>query len=76
MQYYLAPLEGITTWIFRRAYHDCFLPMDKYFIPFLSPHTKRGFNAKETAEIAPENNEGMRTIPQILTNRAGIPTSK
>ena len=71
MQYYLAPLEGITTWIFRRAYHDCFLPMDKYFIPFLSPHTKRGFNAKETAEIAPENNEGMRTIPQILTNRAG-----
>lgn len=70
MQYYLAPLEGITTRIYRRAYHDCFPPMDKYFIPFLSPHTKRGFNSKELAEILPENNKGMRTVPQILTNRA------
>ena len=44
--------------------------MDKYFTPFLSPHTKRGFNAKELAEILPENNKGMRLVPQILTNRA------
>ncbi len=70
MRYYLAPLEGITTRIYRRAYHDCFRPMDKYFTPFLSPHTKRGFNAKELAEILPENNKGMRLVPQILTNRA------
>lgn len=70
MRYYLAPLEGITTRIYRRAYHDCFLPMDKYFTPFLSPHTKKGFNKKELAEILPENNEGMELVPQILTNRA------
>lgn len=70
MQYYLAPLEGITTWIYRRAYHDCFTPMDKYFTPFLSPHTKKGFSAKEQAEILPEHNQGMRLVPQILTNRA------
>lgn len=70
MRYYLAPLEGITTRIYRNAYHDCFLPMDKYFTPFLSPHTKKGFSRKELAEILPENNKGMRLIPQILTNRA------
>ena len=31
MKYYLAPLEGITTYIYRRAYHQHFAPMDKYF---------------------------------------------
>lgn len=70
MRYYLAPMEGITTRIYRRVYHDCFMPMDKYFTPFLSPHSKKGFSAKEKAEILPENNQGMRLVPQILTNRA------
>jgi tRNA-dihydrouridine synthase len=70
MKYYLAPLEGITTRIYRKAYHACFAPMDKYFTPFLSPHTKKGFTAKELAEILPENNEGMYLVPQILTNRS------
>ncbi|MXP75291.1 diguanylate cyclase [Lachnospiraceae bacterium WCA-9-b2] len=70
MQYYLAPLEGITTRIYRRVYHDCFTPMDKYFTPFLSPHLKKGFSAKEKAELLPKNNQGMHLVPQILTNRA------
>ena len=70
MQYYLAPLEGITTRIYRRVYHDCFTPMDKYFTPFLSPHLKKGFSATEKAELLPENNQGMHLVPQILTNRA------
>ena len=42
MKYYLAPLEGITTDVYRRAYHAHFRPMDKYFTPFLVPHTKKG----------------------------------
>ncbi|MCI9025543.1 MAG: tRNA-dihydrouridine synthase family protein [Dorea sp.] len=70
MRYYLAPLEGVTTHIFRRVYHTCFPSMDKYFTPFFSPHSKRGFTAKEEAEILPENHRGMRLIPQILTNQA------
>lgn len=69
-RYYLAPLEGITTHIYRRAYHACFHPMDKYFTPFLVAHTKRGFNTRELNDILPENNEGMRLVPQILTNDA------
>lgn len=70
MLYYLAPLEGITTRIYRKVYHECFAPMDKYFTPFLSPHSKKGLSAKEKAEILPENNRGMRLVPQILTNKA------
>ena len=70
MKYYLAPLEGVTSHIYRRAYHTCFCPMDKYFTPFLVPHTKRGFNSRERREILPQNNPGMYLVPQIMSNDA------
>lgn len=70
MRYYLAPLEGITTHIYRNAYHQYFAPMDKYFTPFLVPHTKKGFSTKELNEILPENNKGLYLVPQILSNDA------
>lgn len=69
-KYYLAPLEGITTHIFRNAYHRYYYPMDKYFTPFLVPHSKKGFSAKEKREILPENNEGLYLVPQIMSNHA------
>lgn len=70
MRYYLAPMEGVTTWIYRRAHASVYEPLDKYFIPFLEPHEKRDFKKKELDEILPEHNEGMHVVPQILTNRA------
>ena len=70
MYYYLAPMEGITTWVFRKAYHKYFRPMDKYFTPFLVPHTHKDFNFKEKNEILPEHNAGQNLVPQILTNNA------
>lgn len=70
MKYYLAPMEGITNYIYRRTYHRFFAPADKYFTPFINPHTTRSLNSKEKKEILPENNEGMYTVPQILTNQA------
>ena len=69
-QYYLAPMEGITNATFRRTYHAHFKSMDKYFTPFICPHTKRDLTTKEKKEILPENNEGMYVVPQILTNQA------
>ena len=54
MKFYLAPLEGITGYIYRNAQHDFFgAGIDKYFMPFLAPHTKRSFNAKEKNDILP-----------------------
>lgn len=70
MKYYLAPMEGITNYIYRRTYHQFFEPADKYFTPFINPHTTRSLNSKEKKDILPENNEGMYTVPQILTNQA------
>ena len=49
-QYYLAPMEGITNATFRRTYHAHFKSMDKYFTPFLCPHTKRDLTTKEKKE--------------------------
>lgn len=38
MKFYLAPLEGLTTYVYRNVYHHFFHPMDKYFTPFIVPH--------------------------------------
>ena len=70
MKYYLAPLEGITTYIYRNAYHSIFLPMDKYFTPFLVPKQKKSLSRREINDILPEHNQGLFLVPQLLTNRA------
>ena len=70
MQYYLAPLEGITTYVYRNAYHKYFRQMDKYFTPFIVPHKDKKFNTRELKELSPEHNEGVKVIPQLLTNNA------
>lgn len=70
MKYYLAPLEGITGYIYRNAYHTYFEDFDKYFLPFLAPHENRSFNAKEKNDLLPEHNEGIYAVPQVLTNHA------
>ena len=71
MKYYLAPMEGITGYIYRNAYHRYFEDFDKYFLPFIAPHTNRSYNARERNDLLPEHNEGMSAVPQILTNHAG-----
>ena len=68
MRYYFAPLEGLTTYIFRMAYAKHFGCIDKYYTPFLSLHKKKEFSHKERQEVAPENNEGLWVVPQVLTN--------
>lgn len=69
MKIYLAPLEGITGWIYRSAVHECFGGFDKYFVPFIRPNQMGHFSAREKKDILPEHNKGMQTVPQILTNR-------
>lgn len=67
MNFYFAPMEGITGYIYRNAYHDIFTDADKYFTPFLTPHTKRSFNSRERNDLLPEHNRDMHVVPQILT---------
>lgn len=70
MKYYLAPMEGLTGCVYRSAYHACYLAMDKYFTPFISPKANRGLSSRELNDILPEHNQGMYVVPQILTNRS------
>ena len=67
MKYYLAPMEGITTYNFRRAYHKYYGGVEKYFTPFIA---NRRLSSRERNDILPEHNQGRNTVPQILTNRA------
>lgn len=70
MKLYFAPLEGITGYVYRNAYHAFFPDADKYFLPFLAPHTKRSFNTREKNDLTPAHNEGMYAVPQVLTKSA------
>lgn len=67
---YFAPMEGITGYVFRNAHHKYFGGVDKYFTPFLSPNQAGRLSTREKRDIAPEHNEGMNIVPQVLTNRA------
>lgn len=70
MKYYLAPLEGITGYIYRNAYHSFFGQVDKYFLPFISPTKNKKFTSRELNDVLPENNKGLTVVPQILTNNS------
>lgn len=70
MKYYFAPMEGITGYIYRNAHHKYFPGMDRYFTPFLVPNQNKKFSSKEKNDILPEHNDGLKVIPQILTNRS------
>ncbi|MGC4019168.1 MAG: tRNA-dihydrouridine synthase family protein [Muricomes sp.] len=68
MKFYLAPLEGITGYVYRNAYYKYFGELDKYFIPFISPNQFGHLSSREKNNISPEHNEGVHAVPQILTN--------
>lgn len=78
MNFYFAPMEGLTGYIYRNAYKAFFNNIDKYFSPFIVANESNSFKNKELKDILPENNHGIVLIPQLLTNNAKdfIHTSK
>ena len=70
MQYEFAPLEGVTGYIYRNAHHACFPSMDCYYTPFVTPKKGKSFTTREWNDVIAEHNQGIRVIPQILTNQA------
>lgn len=70
MKFYMAPLEGITTYVYRGIHHEKFPGLDKYFTPFVSPTSNRDFKSREKRDVIPERNQGLPVVPQILSNHA------
>ena len=67
----LAPMEGLTGYMFRNVHAECFGPLDRYYTPFLAPpHVGSGFGKKAFKEIDPKNNQGLNVVPQLLTRNA------
>lgn len=66
MKYYMAPMEGLTGYIYRNAYQKYFHDIDRYFTPFI---TNKKLDFKVKKDIEPEHNQGIEVVPQILTNQ-------
>lgn len=64
---YLAPLQGFTDFVYRKAYNETFGGIDAYFIPYISIKNNEILKKYEK-EILPENNPQNLVIPQVLTN--------
>lgn len=70
MKLYLAPMEGITGYIYRNAHKKYYNTMDVYMTPFISPNKNRCMNSRELEDVLPEHNVNMHVVAQILTNRS------
>lgn len=70
MKVYMAPMEGLTDYMFRNAYDEFFGrgKIDKYFMPFISPNQTEKL-AKEMRDISRDNNH-INSIPQVMTNNS------
>lgn len=68
--FYFAPLEGISWYVYRNMQAKHFKAADYYVTPFIAPNQKREIRNKDKQDVLPENNTGMRIIPQIIGNRA------
>lgn len=65
-----APLEGISFRLYRQTHARFFGSVEEYFAPFIAPDGSGKFKASALRDVLPENNQGLRLIPQLLVNRA------
>ena len=70
MQYYFAPLEGLTDRIYRDLHHRFFPGLDRYYTPFFSPTMHHSLTNKEARELPLATETPVCTVPQILTKSA------
>ena len=70
MQYYFAPLEGLTDSIYRKLHHTYFPGIDRYYTPFFSPTVHRSLTPREARELPFADTLDFAVVPQLLTKNA------
>ena len=70
MKLYYAPLEGITTYIYRNTHAQVFGGVDAYFAPFITPSDNEKISIKNMRDVLPERSSSINLKVQALTNRA------
>lgn len=69
MNYYTAPMEGLTDRIWRQVHQKWFGAAGapaRYYAPFLSPPENRILIKKKMAELEDAGNAGVPVVPQVL----------
>ncbi len=69
MEFSMAPMEGITNYIYRNAFGECYSGLNRYYSPFIAVHEGARMKRRDLKDILPENNRHP-VIPQILTNNS------
>ena len=67
MNYSLAPMEGLTGYVYRQAHRRFYPGLSRYYTPFLSPVRDRALTTRDRNEVLPEHNAGVPLTPQLLT---------
>ena len=64
----LAPMEGITGYVFRNAHHKFFggSSQVRYYTPFVVCTFTKRIKTREKQDVLPEHNEGIPLVPQLL----------
>lgn len=70
MNLYFAPLEGITTCIYRNTHAALFGGCDSYWAPFIAPSNNEKISRKRVRDILPERNADIPLKVQVLANQA------
>ncbi|MCL1851149.1 MAG: tRNA-dihydrouridine synthase family protein [Bacteroidetes bacterium] len=69
MKLWLAPLHGITGYLFRNCFIKHFQGIDYAITPFIAAQPKDKLNPKKLRDLFPENNTGLHIIPQFMGNK-------
>ena len=70
MELSFAPMEGITYSAYRRIHAELFPGAGRYYAPFIAPDSAGHFKAGNLRDVLPENNGGVRLVPQLLCSAA------
>ena len=66
----LAPMRGITTMHYRKAFVHHFQGLDAEMAPFISTVNAERINPKLLKDVLPSTNSGLPLIPQLIGNKA------
>ena len=70
MIYSFAPMEGVTSYIYRRIHARMFPGADVYYAPFIAPDGNGNYKIGSFRDTLPENNPGLKLVPQLLCSSA------
>ena len=70
MELSFAPMEGVTYPEYRLVHARMFPGADRYYTPFIAPDPRGCFKGAALRGVLPENNRGLKLVPQLLVNAA------